>query len=370
MSRLGDLHSEAMAVADAAMVARVRGEDAGALLRRAFALEAEAARLARQIAAEEPTLSVLHRSAASLAMECGEYRDAERLIGAALMGDPPSMIAEELRDLLEQVHFARHLELRGVVLDSNEFQVSIAGNAVGYGVAGSEVFLSRVRDLEKLVVRTAERRLRRPFREHGPTAGAVGKAVEMFVSAPRAASLALSIRIGHSTQLALPGTRLGDVVVQDLLDCLELYNRGNARGLSERIGDAAYYRNFVSLAKSLAPDGHSISVVGFTAASPEGERRVLLDNPEARQTEVFTASGAPEAEEHVRVRGTLKLADALREDERFITVVDENGRKHRVRVPTGLMDDIVRPLWESVVDVSGIKRGRVIDLLSIAKVDT
>ena len=31
--------------------------------------------------------------------------EAERLIAAALSGDPPDEIAEELRDLLEQVYF-------------------------------------------------------------------------------------------------------------------------------------------------------------------------------------------------------------------------------------------------------------------------
>ena len=48
----------------------------------------------------EPTRSVLHRSAASLAVECLQLREAERLIGRALAGNPPPDIADELRDLL------------------------------------------------------------------------------------------------------------------------------------------------------------------------------------------------------------------------------------------------------------------------------
>jgi hypothetical protein len=48
----------------------------------------------------EPTRSVLHRSAASLAVECLQLREAERLIGQALAGNPPPDIADELRDLL------------------------------------------------------------------------------------------------------------------------------------------------------------------------------------------------------------------------------------------------------------------------------
>jgi len=53
----------------------------------------------------EPTRSVLHRSAATLALECGALCDPERLIAVALSGDPPAEIAEELRDLLEPVYF-------------------------------------------------------------------------------------------------------------------------------------------------------------------------------------------------------------------------------------------------------------------------
>ena len=52
----------------------------------------------------EPIRSVLYRSAASLALICEEYREAERLIATALCGDPPDEIANELRVLLQQVY--------------------------------------------------------------------------------------------------------------------------------------------------------------------------------------------------------------------------------------------------------------------------
>jgi hypothetical protein len=48
----------------------------------------------------EPTRSILHRSAATIAVECSLLREAERLIGRALSGNPPADIADELRDLL------------------------------------------------------------------------------------------------------------------------------------------------------------------------------------------------------------------------------------------------------------------------------
>jgi hypothetical protein len=84
-----------------------RGQEpeANARLRQALEHERRAAELAAADLALEPTRSVLHRSAATLAWQCGEFREAERLITTALSGSPPETIAEELRDLLLQVYF-------------------------------------------------------------------------------------------------------------------------------------------------------------------------------------------------------------------------------------------------------------------------
>jgi hypothetical protein len=109
MSRIKDLHHEAMRLVDQASDLRRRGEEPGASARLRQALEHErrAAELAAPDLALEPTRSVLHRSAATLACQCGEYREAERLITTALSGKPPETVAEELRDLLLQVYFDR-----------------------------------------------------------------------------------------------------------------------------------------------------------------------------------------------------------------------------------------------------------------------
>jgi hypothetical protein len=77
----------------------------------AFAKERAAADLTANQLDLEPTRSVLHRSAAVLAIECGELRDAERLIGHALAGNPPQDIADELRDLLLTEIYAHRPEI-------------------------------------------------------------------------------------------------------------------------------------------------------------------------------------------------------------------------------------------------------------------
>jgi hypothetical protein len=107
MTPVKDLHHEAMRLVDEAEAARRQGDSqlARERLREAFDRERQAADRVAGAMSLEPTRSVLHRSAASLALECGALREAERLIATALSGDPPEEIAEELRDLLEQVYF-------------------------------------------------------------------------------------------------------------------------------------------------------------------------------------------------------------------------------------------------------------------------
>lgn len=102
MQNVETLHQEAMELVDQAVLARQRGDatQVAELSRAAFQKESAAANLVANQLELEPTRSILHRSAAVLALECNELREAERLIGRALAGNPPDDIANELRDLL------------------------------------------------------------------------------------------------------------------------------------------------------------------------------------------------------------------------------------------------------------------------------
>ena len=110
----------------------------------ALFLERQAAMTFLEETENEPTRSVIFRSAASLAYLAQEYREAEKLIAVALAGNTPPLILEQLRDLLESVNFERHLQLRGIVLSPNEFQMSIAGNGIGLGIAPSKSLVNGI----------------------------------------------------------------------------------------------------------------------------------------------------------------------------------------------------------------------------------
>ncbi len=91
-----------MALVDRADLARSQGGRYLPLVKEAFAQESLAAQMMAECV-DEPDRSVLHRSAASLALECFEYEGAARLVSSGLAGDPPEEIAEELKEILRQI---------------------------------------------------------------------------------------------------------------------------------------------------------------------------------------------------------------------------------------------------------------------------
>lgn len=98
----GAIHAEAMDLAEKAVIARTQGDTAAAqkYLKDALQKEQHAARIAVETEAPEPTRSILLKSAAHLAIECGETQLAEKLISTALAGDPPAELVHELRTML------------------------------------------------------------------------------------------------------------------------------------------------------------------------------------------------------------------------------------------------------------------------------
>lgn len=102
LERITELHESAMGFAEQAVLEKDPAR-AGSLLRAAFERERSAADLLAASLDEEPTRSILHRSAATLAAECHEYAEAERLVEQGLAGSPPAEIGEELTDVRRNV---------------------------------------------------------------------------------------------------------------------------------------------------------------------------------------------------------------------------------------------------------------------------
>ncbi len=126
MKEITELHEKAMDLAEMAFIVKRNNiTESEKLFRQAFEFESQAARLMPDDPACALTRAILHRSAATLACDCREYREAERLIGAGLAGHPPEWVAEELRELYEQVRHHLKSRLEAMVESSMESEVII-----------------------------------------------------------------------------------------------------------------------------------------------------------------------------------------------------------------------------------------------------
>ena len=362
-----EAHQQAMELAEAAFLAERRGgQDAKAIYRQAFLKEREAAIALASSVDVEPTRSVFYRSAATLALRCGELHAAERLAAQGLAGEPPEEIADELRTVMEEISFARHLEVKGIVLEPTSFQMSLWGGAVSPGRVAGHEFSTRYQDTERLVYRTAERKLKKPFRENITSSKSFRKNLEIFMSVPRAASFAVTVTVGMVEQAFLPELQdhsPGAVVIQELLSCVELFNLRKDDQLKERIGNDAYYYNFIGLMGRIAPDGDKIKGVGFTAVEQGKPVSVGLtrrqDDPPVNMPKGRETKRSKE-KEYGEVHGVLDIKDS-------VTVKTDDGKVYRVIVPDGLMGDVVRPLGEHRVVVRGQRKGKVIVLEGIVE---
>ena len=198
------LHEEAMEYADDAFFARRAGDDERFVKFSRLAYEKEA-KAARMIVSEdsEPTRSVLYRSAATLALDCGEYREAERLIATALAGNPPEVIADELRELSEKVNFERNLKLNGIELSENELQLSLRGGQIGFGLAPVQFIMARVSDIEKLVQRTVGYKSGHKYTD--ALSSNIRKNYGLYLSAFYPGNFNIVLKLGHVRQQTLPG---------------------------------------------------------------------------------------------------------------------------------------------------------------------
>ena len=357
MTEANDFHSQAMAYVDQAFFARKRGNEQAAqqFFEQALANETAAIEALEERERVQPMYSVLYRSAATLALDCKRALEARMLAAKGLALDPYPEIAEELFDVLEQANFERHLALRGIVLASDEIQVSLAGREVGFGFVDQSEITARTDDLWKLMQRIAERREGSAFRESNSSRK---NSYRLYASVPRAASYAVTLRLGaSSSQFSMAGMEGPDAILDEFMDLMRLLNNSEHEELQRRIPDDAYFRNFMALSKKIAPDGERIRQVGFTIVRRNTlQFTALTRDKSAIAIPSDTKSPSTRSLGSREITGRLLRADAI--DKPTITLIDNNGEDHLIVVPEGMMDDIVRPMWDSYVWIKGYRTDR------------
>ncbi|MEK8016226.1 MAG: hypothetical protein VSS75_005100 [Candidatus Parabeggiatoa sp.] len=131
MSKVQELHEQAMRLSDQAMVARHYGEKERAitLSYQAFEYESQAAALIPDEKASEPTRSILYCSAASLAYDAKKLWEAQQLIVEGLSGYPSPRIKQALKSLYQKIHFELQTKVRKLTFKSQSVQALLPENS-------------------------------------------------------------------------------------------------------------------------------------------------------------------------------------------------------------------------------------------------
>lgn len=361
------IHDEAMDILEKSYIAAFHKKEelAKKLKEEAYFKEREAAYMLLNKDVE-PSRSILFRSAASLAHDLGIHQEAEKLVCLGLSGSPPSWVANELRDLYENINLGRHLELKGLRLSDKEFQVSLSGNDVGFGIAKIEDYVPRAETISKLIQRTAQRKIQKgEFSKRIPKA--VSEKYTPYISEPRAASFAVTFKIAVlDEQIDFIEEETRTDVIKEVIECVELLQNDKTEELKERIGSQEYYDNFIGLCGNLLPDGDSVKAVGFTYSTKTEDKRVTVTKVREKlevTSDLCSDSSINLLEniakgDEITIRGILQVADKSKDKPEIqIKCKDE---LYRVRVPEGKIDDVVRPLWDKNVIMKGTKHSKTI----------
>jgi hypothetical protein len=356
MTSVRELHDEAMRLAQLTLIARQHGKhkEAQALARSAYQHEREAAFLVPEGESAEPTRSILFRSAASLAYQCGELLAAQRLIAEGLSGYPPAQVEMELKELYEQVNFELELELQSITVEEDELDILLRGKGVGFGTILYDEFIERIEATRMLIIRTVQRLMGREYQSGGRIADKY-KAFVPLLHTPRAGSFAITIKLGRTEDQTMPLFIDASRVIEEIITGLELISTENEARLREHIQQDAYYQQFLSMTRNrIAPDGEKIRLIQLTSSTkrvmftrPRGEIPMPVETPDEDELD--------EEPEFVQVKGVLDYAKSRRKDE--IGLTTEDDEEYTIRVGEG-MDDLVVSYWKQLVTVSGFKKGR------------
>lgn len=374
------LHNSAMRFADEGLAAKRSGDTDLAIkhYRKAMLYERQAANILYADLTQEPSRSILFRSAGSLAMLCNDYKEAARLAASGLAGYPPDELADELRDVYDNASFYDHLDIRGTQLSVGEIRMMMTGSSVGNGAIVSTDFTDRLDKVTKLVGRIADDKQKRPFSQTNRISSAD---LVPVIFAPQPGCFAVVIKLGISRvsqQLSFPQADFGTEIINELMERLTLFSENKLDALKERVSKVEYYNNFVTLASHISPDGESVKAVAFSSINLTTKKpnhvslhRAVRDRISSMVMPIPAAPVEPEkAPKNTVLVGILLFADGI--NKHVITLIDDNQKTYSISVPVELLDDVVKGLWGQRVTawVEDKRRGKARYVLVDIKAQT
>lgn len=348
------LHREASELANKARIAQFDGDETACLqfTKKAFHKESESAKLLRKDPSHHMFV-ILHQSAATLAYRCGEYESAEELILEAMRQKRDNGLREGLYDLLDKVRLAVKLGCNVNQLENEEMVMSLHGIEANRGLIEPSSLSKRITKFSTLIRNTIGSLNNYSFRNRRK----VERDYRILASIPSFGSYRFGITVTPIGPNRFSDISYFDGVRQKVLGNLSLLNDGDIARVQGNINDYKYFQNLVGLAKELAPDGNTITVVGIEAII-EGQREsILFDITRDDLNELALPIDEESILDGYRITndiesvvGVLQYADATNDEVKLLT---HEGKWWQIVVPEGLAEDVVKPYFGDLVKVEG-----------------
>lgn len=314
----------------------------------------------------EPSRSIICRSAATLALDCGKIDDAERIAATGLAGNAPPEIASELRDILFEVQYLRHVGA-SPAMSEDVVRLTISGPAIVGHRIDPEVFFPRIEAMYSIISRVQEKLQNRHFRPSSRRLKSLTEELPVQVEP----SINGEFGVDFHTRIQQPRLKMDnqsdDGVANSTLRVISDVSEGRKNSLMKFCNrDEAYYRYFVATVRSLLPDGKKVKNVGVFTKDKQ-LNRVGVKLTYASKTQSKTMSLVKKEQSHVQAVGVLsgavQVGSQRKSRVKVTTVVDGETSDQSFTVPAGITSEFLAKYWNANVIVTGISRKNALPVL-------
>lgn len=353
-------HREAEHLSAEASKARVDGRSREAIDLYSRAAEAEEAALSAIGEDKTRTRSILSLSVASLLYKAERLEEAELRIFQLLGSRSLEPWADrQLRDLLQVVSDERTLTIGlGRKYSGESIIVALRGGEIGSGTGPLDLILEKAAGFKSLLYRFAEWTGQYPLRRQGNPPKELMELIQARAMEPTPGSYRLEVRLTEPSQLSMfeaPKVN-AEAVSNAMFKFLDHLVQGSASELEELVPQAEYRKAFLQLTRNIAPAGKRLKEVGIYRRRHDQIQSVYLTDAVAPKIrEALPRKKEDEQKPRVELTGILR---ALHLDRNWLVLIEKDGKPVKCDTVHDMLDDVVGPMVNREVIVSGPMRMR------------
>jgi hypothetical protein len=357
MTSVRELHDAAMQYAQHALIARAKEQ---AALSRSYAEDAykheiQALQMFLQLvdvddADLEPTRSILHLSAASLAYQAALLEESRDLAQQGLQGQPSHRVRAALQELLADVDFLLNPPTS---LEPDQLQLTLVGQAI---LKSGAIWYDEFHKWLHSMVQSVRLAVQQPTRL-SPQAARAALHPIVYPVQPGSAIITVQFQRAPTQQDSLAADDI-PVAIGQVVSAIAAINDSNLTAFSQQFPNPQDQRTFLIYLRDLAPDGERVHRMRV-----RGNGQALVFRRTA--DEIQTLIDALQPDEHVWVTGII-----IRTNKRKRTIVvqsDEDQLKYTFKARSAADHDrYVEEFYGNRVRVAGQWKGDAYEIVDIS----